>query len=182
MKRKGVKLALPKWAVASKKRREHIARVTALIDGWARSMRISKTEARAWHDAALLHDAYRDADEDVLREWSGDSKRAAELLHGPAAAERLEHEGETRRDVLNAIRYHTVGNATWARTGRALYMADFLEPGRRFLIAERNYLAGRVPGDFDGTFREVVRLRLSWSLMQGGELFPESVALWHAVR
>ena len=39
-----------------------------------------------------------------------------------------------------------------------------------------------VPKDFDKAFREVVRLRLALSLRKGGELFPESVELWHAVR
>ena len=182
MKRKGAKLKLPVWAIASKKRREHIARVTALIDSWAKAMRVGKIEARAWHDAALLHDAYRDADEDVLREWSGDSKRAAELLHGPATAERLEQEGEKRRDVLSAIRYHTVGNAAWSRTGRALYMADFLEPGRRFSRRDRAFLAEQVPSNFDGVFQQVVRAKLAWSLHEGHSLFPETVALWNSFR
>ena len=175
-------IAFPSWARVTGKRRKHVARVVALLDAWAAAMRIPKAEAERWRTAGALHDALRDAPEDVLRDMSGDRTSAAELLHGPAAAERAQEDGERRADVLAAIRYHTVGCATWARTGRALYMADFLEPGRRFLISERAYLTEQAPRDFDGTFREVVRLRLTWSLGQGGELFPESVELWHAVR
>ena len=61
-------------------------------------------------------------------------------------------------------------------------MADFLEPGRKFLRAERKELARRVPKEFDEAFRDVVRMRIMLSLRKGGELFPETVALWHAVR
>jgi hypothetical protein len=61
-------------------------------------------------------------------------------------------------------------------------MADFLEPGRSFLITERAFIAEHVPHDFDAAFRQCVRLKLEWSLSQGGELYPQSVALWNAVR
>jgi HD superfamily phosphohydrolase YqeK len=173
---------LPSWAQVSHKRREHISRVVALLDRWGDAMHLSADEADRWHTAGALHDSLRDAPEQMLRALSGDDTRAAELLHGPAAAVRAHQDGERREDVLEAVRFHTVGCLSWRRTGRALYMADFLEPGRRFLIAERGFLADQVPHDFDGTFRATVRLRLEWSLSQGGELFPESVELWNAVR
>jgi 2-amino-4-hydroxy-6-hydroxymethyldihydropteridine diphosphokinase len=58
-------------------------------------------------------------------------------------------------------------------------MADFLEPGRVFLLSERAFVASQVPRDFEGAFKQVVRMRLEWSLTQGGELFPETVELWN---
>jgi len=175
-------LEFPEWARVSEKRRAHVGRVVALLEKWAKAMRISPAEAKRWRDAGVLHDAYRDASTPVLRKWSRDKRRAAELLHGPAAANHAWKDGERRADVLDAVRHHTIGCATWKRTGRALYMADFLEPGRKFLRAERARIAASVPKDFDAAFREVVRLRLALSLRKGGELFPESVELWHAVR
>ena len=173
---------LPAWAVASPKRREHIARVTALLDQWAATLEIGTDERRAWHDAGRWHDALRDADEPTLRELSSDARAPVEILHGPAAATRLELLGERRRDVLDAIRWHTLGNPEWHRTGRALFMADFLEPGRKFMVAERAWLAQMVPGDFDGVFRQVVKARLEWSLRESKGLHPETVAMWNAVR
>jgi HD superfamily phosphohydrolase YqeK len=178
----GTGVTLPPWAQVSDKRREHIARVVALLDEWSAALRLPADEATRWRTAGLLHDALRDAPESTLRALSGNGERAAELLHGPAAAMRAAQDGERRDDVLDAIRFHTVGCRGWSRTGRALYMADFLEPGRKFLIAERQFLARQVPHDFDATFRATVRLRLEWSLSQGGELFAESVELWNAVR
>ena len=175
-------LALPSWAQVSPKRAEHIRRVVALLEEWAEQMSLPSDERSRWIAAGLLHDALRDAPEPMLRALSGDGARAPELLHGPAAAVRAEQDGERRQDVLDAVRYHTVGAVTWGRTGRALYLADFLEPGRKFLVAERARIARRVPQDFDAAFRDGVRLRIEYSLSQGGELFPEAVQLWNAVR
>ena len=125
----------------------------------------------------------RDAPEAELRQLAPEARDfPAEMLHGPAAARQLETDGERRQGVLAAIRWHTVGHPGWDRTGRALYMADFLEPGRKFLRADREFMAGLVPHDFDGVFRQVIRARLEWSLREGHPLFLETVQLWNALR
>ena len=172
---------LPAWARVTEKRRAHIARVTALLDRWAAELHIAPDEARAWHDAGRFHDTLRDATEAELRALVPDLAMPTQILHGPAAAAQLAREGETRVQVLEAIRWHTVGNGAWARTGRALYMADFLEPGRSFARADRAFLAAHLPHDFDGVFRQVVRQRLEWSLREGNRLYPETVSLWNDV-
>ena len=173
---------LPPWAHVSEKRRGHIGRVTALLQRWAEIMRLDAAERRAWLDAGLWHDALRDATIEQLRALVGDNPYAPEMLHGPAAAARLEAEGERRVGVLDAIRYHTVGSPDWDRTGRALYMADFLEPGRSFARVDRAFLAAQLPHDFDGVFRQVVRMRLLHALNEGHTLFPETVQLWNQIR
>ena len=176
-------IELPPWACVSAKRLAHIERVTALLDEWAGQLRLGKHETAAWRDAGRLHDALRDAPEDMLRNLAGHpAGYAVEMLHGPAAAERLRLDGEARDEMLDAIRHHTVGSCAWGRLGRALYMADYLEPGRKFSRADRAYLARQVPHDFENTFRQVVRARLEWSLREGMRLFPETVQLWNAVR
>ena len=184
-------VVLPEWARVGEKRRQHIARVTALLARWADELRLPAAEATAWRDAGLLHDALRDASDDELRSLvlSGEgapfraaADMPAEMLHGPAAAVHLARDGERRGDLLDAIRWHTVGNAAWGRRGRALFMADYLEPGRKFSQGDRAFLAAHVTSDFDGVFRQVVRQRLEWSLREGKRLFPETVALWNSLR
>lgn len=175
-------VVLPAWARVSERRRGHIERVTALLDAWAVALALAPEEARAWHDAGAWHDTLRDAEEDELRAWVGGSDRPPGTWHGPAAAARLAHEGEERDHVLEAIRWHTLGCSGWARAGRALYMADFLEPGRPFQQRDRALLAARVPGDFDGVFREVVRMRLQWTLREAKAIYPETAELWNRVR
>lgn len=159
-----------------------MARVTALLDRWAERLHLDAVEAEAWHDAGAWHDALRDAPAETLCALAPDPSRPVETLHGPAAATRLQREGEGRPSVLDAIRWHTVGYAEWDRTGRALYMADFLEPGRNFAHADRAFLADHLVHDFDGVFRQVVRMRIEWTVREGKSLFPETVALWNRVR
>ncbi len=173
---------LPAWAVVSERRRAHIGRVTRLLDVWARALHLDSAEAQAWYDAGRWHDALRDCDEATLRAATGDAESPFGTLHGPAAANKLESLGEARRDVLDAIRWHTTGSGTWGRTGRALYMADYLEPGRPFAVADRSFLAQHVVLDFDGVFRQVVRHRFEWTLREGKAFFPQTVAMWNAVR
>jgi 2-amino-4-hydroxy-6-hydroxymethyldihydropteridine diphosphokinase len=175
-------IEIPAWGVASPRRRAHIARVNALALSWADAMHIGRDEREAWNDATRWHDALRDAGEAELRAIVPHLEWPASLLHGPAAATRLAEDGERRSAVLEAIFWHTVGNARWDRTGRALYMADFLEPGRQFDREARATLAAAVPGDFDGTFREVVRMRLGEKLASGEKLRPETEALWESAR
>ena len=175
-------IELPAWACVTEKRRAHIERVTALLARWAAELRVSADEARDWRDAGLLHDALRDATEETLRALVPRPDFITEMLHGPAAALMLEREGNDRRELLDAVRWHTVGSADWGRLGRALFMADFLEPGRGFARADRAYLAAHVAGDFDATFRQVLRMRIDHALREGHTLFPETVALWNLVR
>jgi len=173
---------LPKWADVGEKRLAHIQRVTSLLRAWGAAMRLSPEEANAWIDAGTWHDALRDAPEKELRAITGDRGSPEGLLHGPAAALKLAADGEKRKKVLEAIRYHTVGSANWDRTGRALYMADYLEPGRKFLREDRDFLASQVPHSFEEVFRQVVRFRLEWSVREGNHIFPETVALWNSLR
>lgn len=177
-----IDVQLPSWARTSGKRREHIGRVTALLLNWARELGLDAEETAAWRDAGLWHDALRDAGEEELRSITGDLEAPVGILHGPAAAAKLAAQGERRAGMLEAIRWHTVGFPGWSRTGRALYMADFLEPGRTFARADRAYLASHVARDFDGTFRQVVKERIEWTVREGKALFPETVSLWNSVR
>src|ERR1700674_3769103 len=173
---------LPTWAQVSERRLAHIARVTSLLRAWGAAMRLTADEANAWIDAGTWHDALRDAPITELRDITGDRTSPDGLLHGPAVAIKLEAEGERRRNLLTAIRYHTVGSAKWDQTGRALYMADYLEPGRKFLAEDRGFLASQVPHNFEGVFRQVVRFRLEGSGREGNLTFPATVELWNSLR
>jgi predicted HD superfamily hydrolase involved in NAD metabolism len=174
--------ALPAWAKVTDKRKGHIMRVTGLLADWAMALGTSDDERQAWIDAGLFHDALKDAPDEELRALVSDVAYEPQMLHGPAAAAHLERIGERRKGVLDAVRYHTIGYLDWDRTGRALYMADFLEPGRSFSKRDRAFLAQQVPSNFDGVFQQVVRAKLAWSLHEGHSLFPETVALWNSFR
>ena len=167
---------MPPWSIVSPKRKAHIERVVALLRQWSVQMRLPHDEARRWLRVGWLHDALRDAPEDEMRRWAPEIAGPVELRHGPAAAARAELEGESDADVLSAVRWHSVGWEGWGRAGRALYCADFLEPGRSFDQAERAALAVRFPDDSAGVLRDVVTRRLAYAVDRGWSLPPESVA------
>jgi HD superfamily phosphohydrolase YqeK len=175
-------MSLPVWAQVSPTRREHIVRVTRLLADWADTMILDPEARRAWIDAGRFHDALRDAPVDLLRELAGSPVTEAELLHGPAAAARLAREGETRQNLLDAVRYHSIGSTGWDDVGRALYMADYLEPGRTFDRKRRAELSAMVPRDFGRAFREVVIARMEYARQHGFTEYPESVALLASVQ
>lgn len=175
-------LDLPPWSVVSPKRLAHIARVTALLDEWTDALALSRAERLAWRDAGRWHDALRDAAPSVLGPPDVDPTLPPGAWHGPAAAARLRDEGEDRDDVLSAITWHTVGDRDWDMTGRALYCADFLDPGRGFLVEERARLAARFPDEPDAVFREVVRHRVTRAEDRHVPVHPRTAQLWDQVR
>jgi HD superfamily phosphohydrolase YqeK len=172
---------LPPWAVVSPRRREHIARVVDLLRAWSTELRLSNRERAQWLRAAWLHDALRDASEAEMRRWAPTIEGPVELRHGPAAAARAELEGEADADVLSAVRWHSVGWVGWGRTGRALYCADFLEPGRTFDRDARAVMAATFPDHPDQVLRDVVNRRLRYAESRGWTIPPESIAFRAAV-
>lgn len=170
---------LPAWAVVTASRLAHMERVATLLEGWAEAMEMDAVERDAWRDAGRWHDALRDAPESLLREAAEDAESPVQLLHGPATANLLAADGERRQPVLDAIRWHTIGAPDWDRVGKALFMADYLEPGRSFDIEQRAFLARQLPHDFDGVFGQVLRLRLEWSIRDGKPLLMPTVELWN---
>ncbi len=166
---------LPSWAVVSPSRHAHIRRVVDVLRGWAVAMRLPSEECARWLRAAWLHDALRDAPEAEMRRWAPLIEGPVELRHGPAAAAKAELEGERDADVLSAVRWHSVGWAGWGRVGRALYCADFLEPGRTFDREARAALEARYAESPDAVLREVVALRFAYADAQGWSHPPESV-------
>lgn len=172
---------LPEWAIVSPARRAHIERVAALITDWSTALHLPTGETARWLRSTWLHDALRDAPEAEMRRWAPHIDGPVELRHGPAAAARAELEGETDADVLSAVRWHSVGWNGWGRAGRALYCADFLEPGRTFDRADRAVLADSFPDDPEVILREVVRRRFAYADTQGWGHPPESLAFRRSV-
>jgi len=172
---------LPSWAVVAPKRVEHIARVVVLVEQWAIARGVSAAEADRWRRAALLHDALRDAEPDVLARYAPRGTWPARLWHGPAAAGAARADGERDQGVLDAVTYHSIGCAKWDDAGRMLYLADWLEPGRTHERALLDALAERVPQDPAGVLREVAARRLGWIIHRHRPLARETWEFWNSI-
>ena len=159
---------LPPWARVGPTRRAHVRRVAELVERWAEEVGVSQRERDRWLRAVWLHDALRDA------------RLTKGTTHGPAAADRAAQDGEFDEGVLDAVRYHSLGYAGWDDVGKMLYLADYLEPGRRRRAKEREKLAERVPRDRDRVLREVVQQQIRARLRAGRPLHPLTVEFWNS--
>ena len=177
----GLRPTLPRWAVVSPARLDHIQRVAELAAGWAERMGVPDSERNRWLRAVWLHDALRDARAEELEQWAASTNGPPELRHGPASAARAKADGETDRGFLDAVRYHSLGLAEWDMVGRILYCADYLEPGRSFQAEQRADLAERLPEDPGGVLREVARARLTHIIETGWPVLEPTVRFWNSL-
>lgn len=169
---------LPGWARITPERRKHVERVAALMCEWADALELSSPDRARWCAAAWLHDALRDADPEQLRpslppafaHWP------AALLHGPAAAQRCP--ADVDEEIRTAVCFHTLGHPGLTLLGRALYLADFLEPGRNFAVRWRAELRERMPREVHAVLIEVVAARIIHLLEARKPMRPETAAFW----
>lgn len=91
--------------------------------------------------AALLHDYARHFDKQKLIqhvkknniEVDEIEKEVPELLHSPVAAFLAKEKFKIKdNDVLNAIRYHTIGRPKMSLLEKIIFVADIIEPNREF--------------------------------------------------
>jgi 2-amino-4-hydroxy-6-hydroxymethyldihydropteridine diphosphokinase len=174
---------LPTWAKVKAERFAHMGRVAELLDSWARAAGLSETDRIRWRSLAYLHDALKDVPPESLR---ADLEPPFDMfpdpvIHGPAAAARLAREGVKDAELLDAVRYHTLGHPRMGPAGRALYAADFLEPGRDLRNEWRAELRARMPADLDGVVKEILGARMVYLIGEGRPVRPETLAFWNSL-
>lgn len=91
--------------------------------------------------AGLLHDCAKNFDESKILKLCDDFgieldnvlKMEVKLLHGPVGAEIAKRKFSVEdEEILDAIRFHTVGKAKMSLLTKIIYLADYIEPGRKF--------------------------------------------------
>jgi len=118
-------------------RQEHIERVVAVMEKLAEVHQLDREAARL---AGYGHDLARElARPELLAEAErlgisyGPEERAEPiLLHGPVAARWLKDLSLGNPDVWQAIQYHTTAAPGLSPLAKALFVADGVEPGRRY--------------------------------------------------
>lgn len=174
---------LPPWSHAGGHRLAHMQRVSTLLGEWADALALAQDERIRWRAAGYLHDALREAAPDELRPLVPDPLKnlAGKLLHGPAAAARLRADGIEDETFLRAVAYHTIGHPELDDLGRALFTADYIEPGRRYEPQRLATLRARMPAARDEVLRDVLRSRIDRLLRDGRPMRSETVAFWNTV-
>lgn len=94
-----------------------------------------KEDARKAEIAALFHDYYRYDDESVLISLM--DKKDYEIYkdmpwsyHGLAAGNAIKDFGINDMDIINSIKYHTVGRKNMSMLEKIIYVSDFAEENR----------------------------------------------------
>lgn len=124
--------------------------------------------------AGILHDCAREIPspkliEEALR-WGikiGEVERQEPvLLHAPIGAKIAEIQyGVRDKEVLEAIKTHTVGGKAMSVLAKIIYLADFIEPGRNFpgvdklRAAAENDLNEAVLTAYDHTIQYIIKRR-----------------------
>jgi len=160
-----------------------MARVAKLLKKWSKARGESKQDIQRWTALGYLHDMMREAKPKDLRQvvsgFPDDLPNA--VLHGPAAATRLREEGVDDQPLLTAVAFHTPGSRDFDDMGRALYAADFLEPGRKFRPKFRQELRNRMPEDLEPAVRAILRLRIRHLLNKERPVRSETMGFWNVM-
>ena len=94
------------------------------------------------------------------------------LLHAKAGSTlaRIEY-GITDNDILNAISYHTTGRPDMSTLEKIIYIADYIEPGRKTLpnLSRVRKIAYQ---NLDDTMRQILNDTLEHLKEKGGSIDP----------
>ena len=103
-----------------------------------------------------------------------------ELWHAPAGAALVKTEvGITDEDILSAIRFHTSGRPNMTLLEKVIYVADYIEPGRRFPgVEEVRTLAEE---DLDLALIQALKNTMTFLISKNQAVYPETVATYNAL-
>lgn len=80
----------------------------------------------------------------------------SEILHGPVCAAIMEHDYHIEdEEVLLAIKYHTTGRQQMTKTEKLIFIADYIEPGRKTPGVEEIRDMAYNQGSLDKTIYEI---------------------------
>ncbi|MDH3734757.1 MAG: HD domain-containing protein [Gemmatimonadota bacterium] len=163
----------------SSQRVAHAERVARLMRKWARAHGLRKSDRARWSAAGFLHDALKGVSPPRLRKEFDLARDCPDpVLHGPACAVRLEEEGIDDKPFLRAVAHHTTGHPKLDLLGQSLYLADYLDPGRRSGRARRQRLRSRLPDEMDDVLPIVAAAKIG-TLLEGRLQIPKvTVEFW----
>ncbi|MDO5301318.1 MAG: bis(5'-nucleosyl)-tetraphosphatase (symmetrical) YqeK [Tissierellia bacterium] len=168
-------------AHVGQKRYEHVLRVMELCEEYALLHELSQEDAKV---AAFYHDfwKYKDVDQQYQAARNlgmgitEEGRMYPPVYHGHLAADYVLELGYNQ-DIANAIRYHTTGRAAMSGLEMALYLADYLEPKRKFPgVDELRELARE---DLNAAMRVAIEKNMDYLKRQNQPIHPDSLACYH---
>jgi predicted HD superfamily hydrolase involved in NAD metabolism len=162
-------------------RRRHVEGVVAVATEIARRVGVDPLRAEL---AAWTHDLCREWERDALCSHvdtdlfplTATEIDSPVLCHGPAAATQLRsHHHICDAEVLQAVRWHTTGNAGLCDLAKVIYAADYLEPNRPY--TDEAFRRSAFDRDLEGMVMKV----LDHVVSRGLPMAPETIAMYEEV-
>jgi len=169
-------------ALQSRVTGERLAHTYRVLETARRLGRIHGADETRVAVAALLHDYAKPLPPaELLREafrlgLNPDpvERAAPHLLHGPVAARQLQEQGlVTDPEVLQAIASHTTGRAGMSLLEKIVFLADYVEPGRKFPGVEA--IRAEAERDLDRALLHALDNSLVYLVERGWLIHPASV-------
>ncbi|MCC9023583.1 bis(5'-nucleosyl)-tetraphosphatase (symmetrical) YqeK [Bacillus nakamurai] len=135
--------------------------------------------------AAIFHDYAKFRPKEEMKQIIVREKMPADLLeynselwHAPVGAYLAEKEaGITDPDILDAIRYHTSGRPGMTLLDKVLYVADYIEPGRKFPgVDDVRELAET---DLNQALIQAMKNTIIFLMKKNQPVFPETFAAYN---
>ena len=154
---------------------EHTLRVQKLAVKYAEQMGIDKERTSI---AAILHDYCKFWSNEKLISWIRKYNLPNDLLdyhpelwHAPVGAEvAARHFGISDQEILQAIRYHTTGRPQMSQLEKIIFLADLLEPARRFPGVEE--LRALAANDFDQAIWKALDQTIGYLIEKQQKIYP----------
>lgn len=160
------------------KRYNHVLGVMNTAVALAKVYGVSEEQARI---AAILHDVAKYADRDWMRGIIEKENMDPllldyhhELWHAPVGAYLAAYEfGVADQEILDAIRYHTTGRAAMTNLEKIVYIADMIEPSRKFPGVER--LRAMKNDGLDQLMEASIRQSIEFLTSKNQPVYPDSL-------
>ncbi len=163
----------------SAKRFKHVLRVEEMCVILAERNGADIEKARI---AALLHDYMKETNIEVLKEMCKDVpeikgyETLLEILHGFAGAMTAEKEfGIKDTDILNAIKYHTIGREKMSLLEKIVYIGDAVEIGRNYPYVDE--IREETLKDLDSGIIMEVNRKIEYLKEKGGIIHIDTIKM-----
>ena len=153
-------------SILPEKRKTHVLGVILTAKRFAKFLGESEEKAEM---ASLLHDIakYEDVGKYDTILPPNCTKDVAHQFIGEHIARTVL--GVTDVDILNAIKYHTTGRANMSTLEKIVYIADLIEPSRKYQMV--TYLREVVENNFENGFKISVKEVLDFLKQGGNEIY-----------
>ncbi len=138
--------------------------------------------------AGLVHDIAKDLQaSDLLRladryglKVDPVEEKKPYLLHAAVGAKMVADDlGIDDEQIISAVAKHTFGDTNMSKLDKIIYLADVIEPERRFKgLAE---IRKRAEVDLDAAFAAAYRGQMIFIIEKGGYLHPRTVNVWNRI-